>query len=71
MIWDARDQAAMRGIMAAVWVTFHMAVPIPRRITARWTTRPRGKSLPLPLPRSWLGGRTTDPHHTPHKPHTH
>ena len=51
------------AIFAEVWRTMRVAYVWPRHITSRWTSSPRGKSLSLPLPRSWLGGRTIDPYH--------
>lgn len=64
--WWVDPWPDMAAIRAAVWLTFHMAPRTPRRIGTRWTTTPRGKTLPLPLPRSWLRGRRSDPTRTSH-----
>jgi hypothetical protein len=71
MIWALDDWDAMtRRIFADVWVSMAIAYVWPRHILTRWTTAPRGRALPLPLPRSWLGGRRrTDP--TIHSPLPH
>lgn len=55
MIWDWDDQQAMRRIFGQVWQSMKIALPWPRHIIPRWTTAPRGRTLTLPLPRSWLG----------------
>jgi hypothetical protein len=59
----------MAQIFAGVWVSMRTAYAWPRHILPRWTTAPRGKSLPLPLPRSWLGVGTPTPLHS--TAHTH
>jgi hypothetical protein len=62
MIWALDDWDAMtRRIFAEVWVSMRIAYVWPRHILTRWTTAPRGMTLCLPLPRSWLGGRGYDP----------
>jgi hypothetical protein len=60
-LMDDWDQV-MAEIFAEVWIMMRLALPTPRKITTRWTTSPRGKSLPLPLPRSWLGVGGPTPH---------
>lgn len=60
MIWALDDWDAMiRRIFADVWVSMAIAYVWPRHILTRWTTAPRARTLPLP--RSWLGGRESDP----------
>ena len=60
--WDL--SYTVEQVFAEVWCSLAIAYVWPRHITTRWTTAPRGKSLPLPLPRSWLGGRVLNPSHT-------
>ncbi|UOK18427.1 hypothetical protein SEA_BRUHMOMENT_111 [Arthrobacter phage BruhMoment] len=51
------------AIFARVWRDMAIAYTWPRHTVTRWTSHPpRGKSVTWPLPRSWLGGRTPDPH---------
>jgi hypothetical protein len=62
----------MARIFREVWTELRTRHPWPRHITTRWTTAPRGRTLALPLPRSWLGvgGPTPTPPNL-HTTHTH
>lgn len=82
MIWDDDDYYAMhwgltdweifQATWSQVWREMRIAYVWPRAVhpTAGHGPAPRGKTLPLPLPRSWLGGRGSDPLPS-HTPHTH
>jgi hypothetical protein len=62
LIWELEDWDAMtRRIFREVWRSMRIAYSWPRHILTRWTTSPKGRTLTLPLPRSWLGGRCADP----------
>jgi hypothetical protein len=69
MRWGLTDWEIFHAAWAEVWREMRLAPRMPRNLHPH----PRHSSAlvppPHPVARSWLGGRTTDPHHI-HFPHT-